>query len=205
MQLYLRERISYHFFDGWISSNGKVWICWWPYFLSCGLGSRETSLQGEEKKRIQSMRDGGAMTVLGPQLQFIPVPSCILTQDISMHLITCVCACSVVCHIQFFVTPMDCSLSGSSVHGILQARILEWVAISSSRRSSRPKDWTRVSCTGRWILYHWAIRKAPESYHKLIFSLRLTWVGFSILQFKESFLNHHPVTCDITSKVHLHS
>ena len=36
--------------------------------------------------------------------------------------------------------PMDCSLPGSSVHGIFQARILEWVAISFSRRSSRPRD-----------------------------------------------------------------
>ena len=41
--------------------------------------------------------------------------------------------------------PMDCSLSGSSVHEIFQARVLEWVAISFSRRSSRPRDWTQVS------------------------------------------------------------
>ena len=41
--------------------------------------------------------------------------------------------------------PVDCSLSGSSVHGILQARILERVAISFSRRSSQPRDWTWVS------------------------------------------------------------
>ena len=41
--------------------------------------------------------------------------------------------------------PMDCSLPGSFVHRILQARILEWVAISSSRRSSRPRDQTLVS------------------------------------------------------------
>ena len=49
--------------------------------------------------------------------------------------------------------PMDCSLPGSSVHGILQARILEWVAISFSRGSSWPRDWTHVSCVsypGRW-------------------------------------------------------
>ena len=39
-----------------------------------------------------------------------------------------------------------CSPPGSSVHGILQARILEWVAISFSRGSSQPRDWTRVSC-----------------------------------------------------------
>ena len=41
--------------------------------------------------------------------------------------------------------PMNCSLPGSSVHGILQARILEWVATSSSRRSSQPKDQTHAS------------------------------------------------------------
>ena len=41
--------------------------------------------------------------------------------------------------------PMDCSPPGSSVHGILQARILEWVAISFSRGSSWPRDWTQVS------------------------------------------------------------
>ena len=105
MQLYSRERISYHSFGGWINSNGKVLSCWWPYFLSCGIGSRETSLRGEEKKRIQSMRDWGAVTVLGPQLQFIPVLSSVFTQDITMHLITRVCACSVVCHVQLFVIP----------------------------------------------------------------------------------------------------
>ena len=42
--------------------------------------------------------------------------------------------------------PMDCSLPGSSVHGIFQARVLEWVAISFSRGSSQPRDWTQVSC-----------------------------------------------------------
>ena len=42
--------------------------------------------------------------------------------------------------------PMDCSLPGFSVHGIFQARVLEWVAISFSRRSSLPRDWTWISC-----------------------------------------------------------
>ena len=53
--------------------------------------------------------------------------------------------------------PMDCSLPGSSVHGILQARIMEWVAMPSSRRSFQPRDHTHfsyVSCIGRWVLYH---------------------------------------------------
>ena len=52
--------------------------------------------------------------------------------------------------------PMDCSTPGSSVHGISQERILEWVVISFSRGSSQPRDRTRVSCvycTGRRVLY----------------------------------------------------
>ena len=57
--------------------------------------------------------------------------------------------------------PMDCSLPGSSVCGIFQARILEWVAISFSRASSRPRDRTWVSCiVGRHFTI-WATREAP--------------------------------------------
>ena len=55
---------------------------------------------------------------------------------------------------------MDCSPPGSSVSGIIPARILEWVVISSSRESSWPKDWTHVSSLGRWILNHWATWEA---------------------------------------------
>ena len=49
--------------------------------------------------------------------------------------------------------PMDCSLPGSSLHGISQARILEWVTISFSKGFSQPRDRTLVSCVGRQILY----------------------------------------------------
>ena len=49
---------------------------------------------------------------------------------------------------------MDYSLQGSSVHGIFQARVLEWVAISFSRGSSPPRDWTQVSHIARRHLYH---------------------------------------------------
>ena len=52
--------------------------------------------------------------------------------------------------------PIDCSLPGSSVHGILQARILEWVTMPSSRGSSRPRDRTYVSC-----LLHWQAGSLP--------------------------------------------
>ena len=52
-----------------------------------------------------------------------------------------------------FCDLMDCRSPGSSVNGIFQARILEWVVISFPRGSSRPRDRICVSCIGRWILY----------------------------------------------------
>ena len=61
---------------------------------------------------------------------------------------------------------MDCSPPGSSVHGISQARILEWEAISFIRRSSWPRDQTHVSRIGRWILHHWATRVALYTSNK---------------------------------------
>ena len=55
---------------------------------------------------------------------------------------------------------MDYSPPGSSVHGILQARILEWVALPSSRGSSQPRDWTQVSCIAGGFFTIWATREA---------------------------------------------
>ena len=68
--------------------------------------------------------------------------------------------------------PMDCSTPGSSVHGILQARILGWVPISFSRGTSWPRDRTHVSCTGIFTI--WAIRKGPWYLGGLLNSFRLT-------------------------------
>ena len=48
--------------------------------------------------------------------------------------------------------PMNFSPPGSSLHGILQARVLEWVAITFSRVSSRPRNQTQVACIDRWVL-----------------------------------------------------
>ena len=58
--------------------------------------------------------------------------------------------------------PTDYNPRGFSDHGISEARILEWVALSFSRRSLQPRDWTQVSwisCIGRWILYSWTTRE----------------------------------------------
>ena len=62
---------------------------------------------------------------------------------------------------------MDSSPVGSSVHKILQARILEWVTISFSRGSSQPRDWTSVSRTVGRFFTDWATREALSMYVNL--------------------------------------
>ena len=81
------------------------------------------------------------------------------------------CVCVFSCSVTFdSFDSMDCSPPGSVVSGILQARVLEWVAISFSRGSSQPRDQTRVSCVsciGRQILYHWATWEACQKPYSL--------------------------------------
>ena len=85
--------------------------------------------------------------------------------------VVCVLSCCVVSNC---VQSMDSSPPGSSVHGISQARILEWVAISFSRGCSQPRNWTPISCISRLILFHWTTREAhvnctsveKEIYHR---------------------------------------
>ena len=82
-----------------------------------------------------------------------PLISCVIVNiNASCYLVTQLCL--ILCE------TMDYSSPGSSVHWISQARILEWVAISFSMGSSRPRDRIHISCTGRWLLYHWATREA---------------------------------------------
>ena len=84
---------------------------------------------------------------------------------------------------------MDCSLPGSSIHGILQARILECIAIFFSRGSSRPRDWTFVSCIsclGRQILYHWTTWETlPSVKSILILSFIVLIFAWNISNFLE--------------------
>ena len=74
------------------------------------------------------------------------------------------CACLVIRSCLTLCNPMDCSPPSSSVHGIFLAKILEWVTISSSRESSRPRDWTHVSWFScifcNFFLYSWATGEA---------------------------------------------
>ena len=74
---------------------------------------------------------------------------------------------------------MDCSLSGSSVHGIFQARVLEWIAISFSRGFFQPRNWTRVSriagrCCTVWATSNPTHRHIPwgnQSWKRHMYSL----------------------------------
>ena len=74
------------------------------------------------------------------------------TVNITLHIYCCFCA---VLNCVWL-----CDFIGYTLHEISQARTLEWVAISLSRGSYWSRDQTRISCIGRWILYHWAIREA---------------------------------------------
>ena len=70
------------------------------------------------------------------------------------HMFITICSDAQLC--PTLCNPTDYSPPGSSVHGILQARILAWVAVPACRWSSRPKDQTHISnviCTGSWVLY----------------------------------------------------
>ena len=77
-------------------------------------------------------------------------PTAVRCRELCMCVCVCACVCSVWCVLgtqscPTLCNPMNCSSPDSSVHGILQVRILEWVAIPLSKGSSRTKDWTQVS------------------------------------------------------------
>ena len=90
--------------------------------------------------------------------------------QVCSHWACVLCVCELVA--QSCLTlyhPMDCSpLSGSSVHGILQARILELVAFPFSRGSSWPRDWTLVSCIAGRFFTTWATREAHRAASNLL-------------------------------------
>jgi len=75
--------------------------------------------------------------------------------------IHCCCCCLVSQSCPTLWDSIDCCPPGSSVHGIFQARILEWVAISFARGSSQPRDPIHVSCISR----HWQADSLPMSHH----------------------------------------
>ena len=80
---------------------------------------------------------------------------------------------------------MDCSLPGSSVHGIFQTRVLEWGAIAFSRGSTQPRDWTRVSCIVDRRFTIWATREDREVDNQVLLYV-LSWIVRRIGDIKNS-------------------
>ena len=91
------------------------------------------------------------------------------------HFFKSVCVCSVAQLFQHFCDPTDCSLPGSSLHGIILARILERVAISSSRGSSQSRDWTQVSHNAG-TLYQLSYQESPNFILVKLFQTNRDWV-----------------------------
>ena len=98
---------------------------------------------------------GGADTQGGPSLH-----SPFVRQG---HAVGVMCCCAVLGHVPLLCDPVDCSPPGSSVHGILRARILSGLLFPPLGESSWLGDWTHISWMGKQILNCWAIR---EAHHK---------------------------------------
>ena len=103
-----------------------------------------------------------------PEHEFAPLSVASTFQLLQYHChkarqksaLCCAVLCLVTQSCLTLCNPMDSSPPGSSVHGILQGRILEWVAISFYRGSSKPRDWTCVSCLASRFFIIWATRDA---------------------------------------------
>ena len=129
-----------------------------PVFLP-GKSHGQTSLEGYSpwgRKESNMTEHAHTHTFLMPIIIWWDFPRGSLVKNLPEMQECCVCAkslqsCLTLCD------PLDCSPPGSSVHGILQARLLKWVAMPSCRGSSRPRNQTHisyVSCIGRQVLYH---------------------------------------------------
>ena len=121
----------HHRLDGWVWVSSGSW--WWT--------GRPGVLQSMGSQRVG--HNWGTELIL----------RCIYAESEVKVLVAQLCP--TICN------PMDCSLPGSSVHGILQAGTLEWVSISFSRGSSWLRDWMQVSCIARGFFITWAYREAP--------------------------------------------
>ena len=97
--------------------------------------------------------------------------------------------------VPLFLTPMDCSAPGSCIHGIFQARVLEWVAISYSRISSWPRYQIRVSHIAGRCFTIWATKRKTSTSALLITPKPLTvWITTNWKILQEMGIPDH-VTC----------
>ena len=141
-----------------VKSSPEMWEIWVPSMglkdpLEKGMATHSSILAWEIPwteepgglQSLESQRVGHNWVTKHSTAQSIKMNMCFIAQ---LYLTLC--------------DPMDCRLPGSPVHGILQARILDWVSIPFSRGSSLPRDWTQVSCTADRFFTFWATRETQR-------------------------------------------
>ena len=125
----------------------------------CALGDASSVTSNTSETAIGRTGENRRKVTMGLNLLNCSVDKCFANTSWHQNHLVVVWSLS---HIWFLFDPMGCSPPGFSVHRIFQVIILEWVAISSSRGSSWPRDRTHFSCIVRHILYHWATGESPE-------------------------------------------
>ena len=112
-------------------------------------------LPWEFQTPISSSRSPDTSLLLGDLRLLINLPRIWLSHNTPMKVkVLKAQLCPTLCSL------IDCSMPGSSVHGISQVRLLEWIAIFFSRVSSQPRDWTQISCTAGRFFTIWVMREA---------------------------------------------
>ena len=142
------------------------YILFFSFFFPCGLWDLSSPTKGlipgpeQWKCRVLTTKLPGNFPIFLFFIKWNPTTHSYTTGSFHLtcldtsachHICVCAQSCLTLCN------PMDCSPPGSSVHGIFQAEILDWGAISYSRESSWPRVWTHVSCIScivRRVLYH---------------------------------------------------
>ena len=92
----------------------------------------------------------------------------------------CLCVCSVTLVLSNSLWPMDCNLSGSSVHGIFQVWMVKLITMPSSRGLSRSRHWTHISCIACGFFTHWAIWEAQNLDIWVLLVMLHSWNSYQI-------------------------
>ena len=159
----------------------------WPEKSLCGVGSFSTAdtriweptlLKNTQVQEISTEKTLPAFSDLSVCLMSLSVFLCFHlpaypslrqvlwfwgSKGLSCSHSPCYCGCLVTKSRLTLCNPMDCSPTRLLCPWDFQTGILEWVAISFSRGSSQPRDWTLISCLYRWVLYHWATWETPTT------------------------------------------
>ena len=111
----------------------------------------------------------------------------------------CAQSCSTLCN------PIDCSPPGSSIQRIFQARIVEWVAISYSRESSRPRDWICISCFLDWQMDSLPLEPTEKPLCLRLFMITMEKLVTKTIQTYEHFLKRSIVAILINLSENIYS